>query len=155
MLRAILNHKLMVLGIGVLAAAALWFGMSQSTEQPTIVTSNAQGTSNTVGGVVTPGPVDQDTQQILDILLALRAVKLDDALFSNPAFMSLKDFSTQIVPEPVGRPDPFAPFADAIVTAPGPAAAGAANPSAPSVQFSQDQRTQTLQNLKKPTTVER
>ena len=106
-----MQRKMLVLGVAVIAAAALWYGMSQSSApETTIVTSSAAGTSNTPGGVVTPGPVDKDTQQILEILLALRAVKLDETLFSNQAFISLKDFSTPIVPEPVGRPDPFAPL---------------------------------------------
>lgn len=106
-----MQRKLLVLGVAVIAAAALWYGMSQSSApDTTIITSSAEGTSNTPGGVVTPGPVDKDTQQILEILLALRAVKLDETLFSNQAFISLKDYSTQIVPEPVGRPDPFAPL---------------------------------------------
>jgi hypothetical protein len=111
MFRALMQRKILVLGVAVIAAAALWYGMSQSSApDTTIVTSSAAGTSNTPGGVVTPGPVDKDTQQILEILLALRAVKLDETLFSNQAFISLKDYSTQIVPEPVGRPDPFAPL---------------------------------------------
>lgn len=111
MFRALMQRKLLVLGVAVIAAAALWYGMSQSSApDTTIITSSAEGTSNTPGGVVTPGPVDKDTQQILEILLALRAVKLDETLFSNQAFISLKDYSTQIVPEPVGRPDPFAPL---------------------------------------------
>jgi len=101
----------MILGIAILAAGALWYGLSQSSAPaPTIVTSSANGTSNTPGGALTPGPVDKDTQQILEILLALRSVKLDDAIFSNNSFISLKDFSTKIIPEPVGRPDPFAPL---------------------------------------------
>lgn len=111
MFRTLMQHKLVIIGIAVLAAVAIWYGMSQtSSSATTIVTSSAAGTSNVPGGAVTPGPVDKDTQQILEILLALRAVKLDETLFSNQAFISLKDFSTQIIPEPVGRPDPFAPL---------------------------------------------
>ncbi|MBI5003554.1 hypothetical protein HZC00_00455 [Candidatus Kaiserbacteria bacterium] len=112
-----MKRKILILGVAVLAAAALWFGMSQSSAPAsTIITSSVDGSSNAPGGVVTPGPVDKDTQQILEILLALRAVKLDDSIFSNNAFISLKDFSTQVVPEPVGRPDPFAPLMDASKT---------------------------------------
>lgn len=111
MFSALMQRKILVVGVAFVAAAALWYGMSRSSDSATtIVTSSAAGTSNNPGGVVTPGPVDKDTQQILEILLALRAVKLDEMLFSNPAFVSLKDFSTQIVPETVGRPDPFAPL---------------------------------------------
>jgi len=112
-----MQRKMLVLGIGIFAAVAIWYGLSQSSAPATtIVTSGPNGTSNTPGGIVTAGPVDKDTQQILEILLALRTVKLDDAIFSNTSFLSLKDFSTQIMPEPVGRPDPFAPLGSSINT---------------------------------------
>ncbi|MBM3261371.1 hypothetical protein FJY93_03045 [Candidatus Kaiserbacteria bacterium] len=112
-----MQHKMVLIGIAVLAAGALWYGMSQTSSSTTIVTSNTAGTSNVVGGTVTAGPVDKDTQRILEILLALRAVSLDDVIFSNPSFISLKDFSTKIIPEPVGRPDPFAPLDHTIPSA--------------------------------------
>lgn len=46
---------------------------------------------------------------IVDTLLTLRAVTLSGTIFSDPAFGTLRDFGTQIIPEPVGRPNPFAP----------------------------------------------
>ena len=70
--------------------------------------SSAPAPSLTTTGTGSGNPADQT---LVSTLLALRAVKLNATIFSNPAFMSLKDFSTQIVPEPVGRPDPFAPLA--------------------------------------------
>lgn len=112
MLRAISQHKVMVTIVIVCVVAALWYGMSgSSSPEPTIIASNADGTPVTQGGsAVVPGSVDADTKNILSILLALRSVKLDSSIFSNPAYISLKDFSTEIVPEPIGRPDPFAPL---------------------------------------------
>ena len=46
---------------------------------------------------------------IVDTLLTLRAVTLSGTIFSDPAFGTLRDFGTQIIPEPIGRPNPFAP----------------------------------------------
>jgi len=120
MLRTLLQHKVIVGVVGLVAAAALWYGLSQSSAPtPTIVASGAVGeTAAAVPG--TSSPIDKDTQVILETLLALRSVKLDGAIFSSPAFQSLKDFSTQIIAEPAGRPDPFAPLSAgaAVVNAP-------------------------------------
>lgn len=111
MFRTLLDHKLMILIIALVAAGALWWGMSQSSDPTaTIVISNANGTNPITANGSTSNPLDKDTKRLIEVLLALRAVKLDDAILSNQSFMSLKDFSTQIVLEPVGRPDPFAPL---------------------------------------------
>lgn len=45
----------------------------------------------------------------LSILIDLRLIKLDNSIFSDKAFQSLRDFGQDIVPEPVGRKNPFAP----------------------------------------------
>ncbi|MFC1733482.1 hypothetical protein ACFL6I_24550, partial [candidate division KSB1 bacterium] len=47
--------------------------------------------------------------ELLLILVNLRSITLDDALFRDPAFMNLVDFGQQLVPEPTGRQNPFAP----------------------------------------------
>lgn len=49
-------------------------------------------------------------QELIALLLTLKTITLDTALFDDPAFKSLKDFSQELVPEPVGRPNPFAPL---------------------------------------------
>lgn len=114
MLSTITQHKFVVLIVAIVVAGGLWYGMSQSsTPSSGIVATNPDGTpvaTDSTGALTAAAPTDPDTQNILSILLALRSVKLDDTIFSNPAFMSLKDFSTQILAEPAGRPDPFAPL---------------------------------------------
>jgi uncharacterized membrane protein YukC len=52
-------------------------------------------------------PVDQD---LISLLLELKSITLDESVFSNQAFKSLQDFSQELVPEPVGRVNPFAPL---------------------------------------------
>lgn len=52
-------------------------------------------------------PVDQD---LISLLLTLKSIKLDASIFTDPTFQSLQDFSKDLVPEPVGRPNPFAPL---------------------------------------------
>ncbi|MES2134893.1 MAG: hypothetical protein V4449_01465 [Patescibacteria group bacterium] len=51
--------------------------------------------------------VDQD---LISLLLELKSIKLNDAIFADSAFKSLQDFSQELVPEPVGRNNPFAPL---------------------------------------------
>lgn len=52
-------------------------------------------------------PADQD---LISLLLELKAITLDEAIFSDPTFRSLQDFSQELVNEPVGRVNPFAPL---------------------------------------------
>jgi hypothetical protein len=92
------QNKLVVI-VGLLVVVGIgWYMLSgSSAPAPTLTTTSAQGTSK----------ADSD---LVSSLLSLRAVKLDGTIFSDPAFVNLKDFSTQIVPEPIGRTDPFAPL---------------------------------------------
>lgn len=94
----ITQHKSIAVVVLVVALGVGWylfFGGSASS--PTLTTTQATGDN----------PAEKN---LISTLLALRAVKLDATIFSDPAFISLKDFSTQIVPEPVGRSNPFAPL---------------------------------------------
>ncbi|MFA6158779.1 MAG: hypothetical protein WC763_04140 [Candidatus Paceibacterota bacterium] len=51
--------------------------------------------------------VDSD---LLKALGQLKAIRLDTTIFSDPVFRSFFDFSTQLVDQPKGRPNPFAPL---------------------------------------------
>lgn len=59
-----------------------------------------------VSGPVTT-PVEQDLIQLLG---DLKAITLDTSIFISPAFQSLADFGQDLITEPVGRTNPFAPF---------------------------------------------
>lgn len=54
--------------------------------------------------------VDIAERELLSILLDLRRIELREEIFSDSVFISLKDFSQALVPEPVGRKNPFAPL---------------------------------------------
>lgn len=85
--------------IGVaFAAGAAWWSLTEETPSASVLTT--QGDTGVATG-------DKD---LVDTLLQLRAVSLSGAIFSDPSFVTLRDFGTQIVPEAVGRPNPFAPF---------------------------------------------
>ena len=50
-------------------------------------------------------------QEFLTLLLSVKSIKLDDAIFSDPAFISLHDSSIILIPDGnEGRPNPFAPI---------------------------------------------
>ncbi len=50
------------------------------------------------------------SRNLLTILLELRSISLDEKFFSDPLFRSLRDFGVELAPQPVGRPNPFAPL---------------------------------------------
>ena len=92
------QHKLIVALVAIVILGIGWYALSGTPASTPTLTSTSVSWSS---------PAEQN---LVSTLLALRAVKLDASIFSDTAFMSLKDFSTQIVPEPVGRANPFAPL---------------------------------------------
>ena len=97
MISFLMNHKLITIITGLVVAGAVGYGLTSGSGS----SSSSLITSETVGEQGADG-------DLVSTLLALRAVKLDATLFTDPAFAGLKDFSTQNVPEPIGRPNPFA-----------------------------------------------
>jgi hypothetical protein len=55
---------------------------------------------------------------VLSLLKKIHQLKIDYKFFETPAEQSLFDFSQQIPPENVGRPNPFLPIGGAIMTTP-------------------------------------
>ena len=95
------HNKLIFAVIVLLVAFGVWYGLSQSAEPAPLLTTTSDTGSPTV---------DSADQQLVTTLLALRAVTLNGSIFSDPAFMSLQDYSTTIIAEPIGRENPFAPL---------------------------------------------
>jgi len=89
------QHKLFVILGSIALAVGVWYTLAPSSATGPVLSSE--------GG-------DGPGRDVVETLRQLDAVKLDAAIFSEPAFTILKDFSTQIIPEPVGRPNPFAPL---------------------------------------------
>jgi hypothetical protein len=63
--------------------------------------------SATLTETANESPISQD---LLILLSNLHTIKLDNSIFSNPAFLSLTDFGVTIPPQNVGRRNPFAPI---------------------------------------------
>lgn len=113
---AILKSKLMILILaGVVLAGVVWYSFMRDKSTQLLQTQDL---------TVSTG-ADSD---VVNVLLQLRAVSLSGTIFTDPAFQSLQDFGSQIVPEPVGRQNPFAPLgsAAAAVSTSTPAAQGPA-----------------------------
>jgi len=85
------------IAIGVLVAFMAWRFIAPEPQAESLLTTESMET----------GSVDST---LVDTLLTLRAVSLSGTIFSEPAFAALQDFGTQIVAEPVGRENPFAPI---------------------------------------------
>jgi len=49
-------------------------------------------------------------KEVLTLLIDLKSIELDGAIFEDASFKSLEDFSLPIDPEPKGRINPFAPI---------------------------------------------
>ncbi|MEK7479783.1 MAG: hypothetical protein AAB665_00680 [Patescibacteria group bacterium] len=96
--RKIKVPALIVLVVAI--AVGVWWGLGGggASDDELLATESASDESS-IG--------DKD---LVATLLALRSVSLSGTILSDPAFLGLKDFGTEIVPEPVGRPNPFAPL---------------------------------------------
>lgn len=82
--------------VAVLVAIGAWWMFASPPQDEELITS--EGASD--------GLVDKE---VVGTLLQLRAITLSGTIFSDPAFQALQDFGTQVIQEPVGRPNPFAP----------------------------------------------
>lgn len=91
------QHKMLIALIAIIVVGVGWYGLYGVPELP-ILSSEALPASTDPG------------QDVVRTLSQMHAISLSSALFSDPAFRSLKDFGTQIMTEPVGRANPFAPY---------------------------------------------
>ncbi|PIT91032.1 hypothetical protein COU17_02560 [Candidatus Kaiserbacteria bacterium CG10_big_fil_rev_8_21_14_0_10_49_17] len=69
-------------------------------------------TSDAANGVGTSAQ-QEASRELLSLLLDLRAIQLDESIFDDPAFRALTDFGQDLVQEPTGRRNPFAPLGGA------------------------------------------
>lgn len=112
-----LFHKMKIpalIVLGIVVAAAAWWGLKGGDPSEPLLTTESAADESGIG----------DTD-FVETLLTLRAVSLNGAILSDPAFLSLRDFGTEIVAEPVGRPNPFAPLSPSTTAPPPPTARGA------------------------------
>jgi hypothetical protein len=102
-----MNTKAILIGALILALAGLgWmFVGGGSAEEEAAITE------------VRRDDVSPEEKALVESLLALRAVTLSGTVFADPVFRSLRDFGTEILPEQVGRENPFLPVPAQILPA--------------------------------------
>lgn len=95
------THLLLSIALVVALVGAAWYGLTQNAAPTPVLTS-----------VTATGSPTQESadQELVSTLLTLRAVTLSGTIFQDPAFVTLRDFGTTIVAEPIGRQNPFAPL---------------------------------------------
>jgi hypothetical protein len=101
------NQNYIMIGVIVIAAFVAYSYFFTGKQETVLTQENA----------TTQSDVDKE---LIALLFELKAITLDDAIFSSPVFQSLEDFSQALVPEPVGRTNPFAPFGGSSQSAPPP-----------------------------------
>lgn len=124
----------------IYAAAALAliliyiFFIKKSAPQASLVATSGDGTAATP---MSSGSDTEVTKEFLAILLNVKNIKLNDAIFSDPAFATLRDSSIVLTPDGTeGRVNPFAPIgSDAAVPQPAgsPVTPAPAAPTAPAI----------------------
>lgn len=62
------------------------------------------------GQVAGQNSSNSESREILDTLARLKTAKMDTDFLNEKAFESLVDHSVELIEEPVGRVNPFAPF---------------------------------------------
>ncbi|MCH7529730.1 hypothetical protein IIB50_01280 [Patescibacteria group bacterium] len=73
-------------------------------------TGDRSTTSLLVSEQINTGGESSVERELLVLLLELRSVELTGNIFDSLSFKSLTDFGQELIPEPVGRPNPFAPI---------------------------------------------
>ena len=48
-------------------------------------------------------------EEVFEVLAVLRGINLDGRIFSDPDFLTLQDFETEVLPGRAGRANPFSP----------------------------------------------
>lgn len=112
-----IKNIIIFVGIGIVLVVIFVLFLKPKPKEANILSSNSTSSNNLFPSkVVTVG--DQGKNQVdiansfLPILLSIKSINLDDSIFSDIAFASLKDSSIflTIQPSSEGRVNPFAPI---------------------------------------------
>ncbi len=90
------NVLIAVVLVVVIAAAYVFFVKNGEVESVTVELSSESQAS-------------RDTAEIRTLLRELEAIKIDTGFFSSNILEGLEDLHREILPEPKGRENPFAP----------------------------------------------
>lgn len=103
---------LLIVGIaGAIVYFLMFANVEPSTQGSPLQTTTGQNVSGLAAQSTPEVNADQIGQEFLAQLLNIKTIKLREDIFSSPTFISLKDFTIELIqPGNEGRVNPFAPF---------------------------------------------
>ncbi len=102
MLTSVLQkYKKLLIAVGVIIVLLIGWNFFSGDSAPAGLTSQSVSTLPSEEG-----------GDLIALLLELKSIKLDTSLLQNSTFLTLQDFSVTLIPEPVGRANPFAPLGE-------------------------------------------
>ncbi len=111
-----IKNIILFVGIGAALVVGYLMFFKPKPATPNLVTGTAGTTQNAVSTTNSPATdkakENSDlAKQFLSLLLSVRSINLDNQIFADPAFISLKDSTIVLVNDGTeGRPNPFAPI---------------------------------------------
>ncbi len=92
------KNKILIIGLLVVAAVGYYLFKPDAAPEDPLVTSQS-GITGSIG------------QELVIELNRLKALQnINDDIFKDPTFVSLQDFTQVVIPQPLGRNNPFAPI---------------------------------------------
>ncbi len=114
--------------IGAVLTGSYLLFAGKSEKQPSLVGSSGTSTGTNTGNLKKGD--SEIAKELLGVLLNVKSIRLEDDIFKEDAFTSLRDSSILLVPDGnEGRPNPFAPIGSDL-------SASAINASAPTTNTS-------------------
>ena len=101
-----------VIGAALVLVYIFFIKPSDQSETPSLVSSSSSAVTNTA--VLADNSAV--AQEFLTLLLSVRSIKLNDAIFSDKAFDALLETPVNLVQDGTeGRPNPFAPLGSDVI----------------------------------------
>ncbi len=97
------NNKKIIITAVVVLIGLLMYALSSSKPETDIITT-IEATNTETG-----------EREMLKLLTDMKTIRLDGKIFENEVYVNLQDFSRNVIEEPIGRQDPFAPLKDTAV----------------------------------------
>ena len=99
--------------IGIALVLIYVFFVQKKGDQASLISSSPVGSasSSTSSPSTSSNKNLEDNKDFLSILLNVKEIKLDDSIFSDVSFSTLRDSSIELLQDGTeGRPNPFAPI---------------------------------------------
>jgi hypothetical protein len=90
--------KIIIVVVVVVLLFVVYSMFFKKTAEPVLSTTPTSGQN-----------LSAENSELITLLSQLKTINLNKTIFSDAIFLSLFDFSVTLIPEPVSRPNPFAP----------------------------------------------